>query len=307
MNNPLQDRRVLVTGVNGQVGRALVAELAGQCELIKAARSGADVDFDLENFDQIRSVIAEVQPDIVLNPAAYTQVDQAEDEPERAMRINADAPGVLAEACKQTNALLVHYSTDYVFNGRASQPYKETDMPDPINTYGASKLAGERAISEIAGQHLILRTCWVYDALGKNFPNTILEKAKTTAELKVVDDQVGTPTSARLIADLSRRLVERAATEGLASFESDRLFHVTSGGACSWFEFASRIVELAAESGELQATSITPVKTGYFPTKAERPHWSVLDTDRLSGRLQCTLPGWEEDLDDHWWPAKACR
>ena len=197
----LANQKILVTGVNGQVGAALVKELTGNCELITANRTGvgADVAMDLTDLMQVEATILSLKPNIVINPAAYTQVDQAEDEPELAFLINGEAPGIMAKACKAIDALFIHYSTDYVFNGQSETPYTEDDPTDPINVYGASKLAGEQAIQAVNGEHLIFRTCWVYDEAGKNFPRTILDRARTMEALRVVNDQFGTPTSAEFM------------------------------------------------------------------------------------------------------------
>lgn len=290
----LTSKRILVTGVNGQVGGALAKQLQGQCELITAARAGADIDLDLSNLDQIKDVINELKPDIIINPAAYTQVDQAEDEPEQARAINARAPEVLAELSKKHDALLIHYSTDYVFNGQGSEPCKEDDATDPINVYGQTKLEGEQAIQAIDCDHLIFRTCWVYDAHGKNFPNAILNRAKTMSTLKVVNDQIGTPTSADFITEVTLTAVEKNLQQAMAGSGRNRLYNLRPEGQCSWYDFAQEIVRIGRQHNELAVEEILAVPSSEFPTKAQRPNWSVLAIDKLKSDFQISPEHWAE-------------
>lgn len=186
-----RQKRVLVTGINGQVGRALASELQGQCELITSTRAGegASIALDLQDHSGLKHALAELKPDIIISPAAYTAVDKAEQESEIAHAINGVAPGIMAEVSKQLGTTLIHYSTDYVFDGNSDEPYKESDATKPVNIYGASKLAGEQAIQAVDCQHLIFRVCWVYDAYGKNIPNAILARARQQEQLRVVNDQ----------------------------------------------------------------------------------------------------------------------
>ena len=294
LNDTLKNKKILVTGVNGQVGRAVVEQLTGKCQLITAARDGADVVFDLGNFQQIRDVIAEIKPDIVINPAAYTKVDQAEDEPELAMRINGQAVGVIAESCKSIDALLIHYSTDYVFKGDGKEPYKEDDATDPVNVYGESKLAGEQAIQAVNCRHLIFRTCWVYDAHGRNFVNAILDRARKMEDLKVVNDQIGTPTSAFFIAETTYKLL---ISERLADFDltsGNRVFNLRPDGECSWHEFAEFLVNLEGSKEALRVKNILAVDSSEFPTRAVRPNWSVLDNQKLKLSVDLRLSHWRE-------------
>ncbi|MFA7553083.1 MAG: dTDP-4-dehydrorhamnose reductase [Spongiibacteraceae bacterium] len=295
MNN-INKKRVLVTGVHGQVGRALKKALGQQCELVTAARAGADVNFDLSDAAQIKKAIEVVKPDIVINPAAYTQVDNAEDEVELARLINATAPGVMAELCKKQNALLVHYSTDYVFNGRGSRPYTEDDAVDPINVYGKTKLAGEQAIQAVNCNHLIFRTCWVYDARSKNFPNAILARAKTMETLKVVNDQLGTPTWAGFIADTTIKTINKVLDIEPCPLNSNRIYNLMPDGQASWYDFADALIkqELAAKDGaQLMVKEIIPVSTAEFPTKANRPAWSVLDNQKLKKDFGVEIDHWQ--------------
>jgi dTDP-4-dehydrorhamnose reductase len=293
MDNQLAKKRILVTGVTGQVGRALSQQLKGRCELVTAARHGADINLDLSNFDQITSTINNIRPDIVINPAAYTQVDQAEDELELASIINGQAPGIIAEACKKIDATLIHYSTDYVFNGKANKPYKETDPTDPVNVYGETKLAGEKAIQAVDCGHLIFRTCWVYDAFGKNFPNAILNRAKTIETLKVVNDQIGTPTSAEFIADITQKALVQSLTNGIHSSRSNHIYNLRPDGECSWFDFAKEVIEYMKPRQQLVVNDILPVPSSAFPTKAARPSWSVLDNNKIKDDFSLEFEQWQ--------------
>ena len=299
MLNELKNKRVLVTGVTGQVGRALVQSLSGCSKLVTVARSGADVDLDLADSDKIVAMMESLKPDIVINPAAYTQVDKAEDEPEIAQRINADAPGVLAEQCKKYGSMLIHYSTDYVFPGTGEKPLTETDPVSPINVYGKTKLAGEVAIQAVNCDHLIFRTCWVYDSVGKNFLNTIARLACERSELQIVDDQFGTPTSADFIAQITRQVVEHCIDRSeLHRQGGNRLYNLTANGYTSWFGFAERIVNGVKKYKDVMATEIKPVATEKFPTKAKRPNWSVLSTEKLISDFDIHLSSWESLVDE---------
>ena len=292
MGSTLQGKRVLVTGVKGQVGRALAEELAGKCELVTAARNGADLDFDLENLDQIRNAIADVKPDFVINPAAYTKVDQAEDEPELTRIINGKAPGVMAEACKAIDALLVHYSTDYVFPGDSTEPYTEEESTGPINMYGQTKLEGELAIQEVNCRHLIFRTCWIYDADGRNFVNAILGRARKMRQLKIVNDQLGTPTSAAFIARITQQALEVSINKGMAHDTGNRVYNLCPDGYCSWYDFACHIIDKAQEQGELAVREVLSVDSNEFPTKAKRPNWSVLANGKLIESFGLDVKNW---------------
>jgi dTDP-4-dehydrorhamnose reductase len=293
----LSTKRILVTGVTGQVGGALKAALQGRCELITAARSGADIDFDLSDHAKIKKIIAEIKPDVIINPAAYTQVDQAEDEPELAMSINGIAPGVIAEGCKKHQTKLIHFSTDYVFDGSANKPYTETDKTAPINVYGKTKLAGEQAIQSVGCDHLIFRTCWVYDAFGKNFVNAILNRARTMETLKVVNDQQGTPTWAGFIASTIKDILEQPQFEGVVSEHSNRIYNLRPNGVCSWYDFAREIVDFAAVKEHLVVKKILPVSSSEFPTKAYRPSWSVLDNDKIKEHFNLSVASWQKYMD----------
>ena len=257
---------LLLIGRGGQVGWELERALA-------PLGAVAAIDFpelDLDDVDAIRRLVRETRPQTIVNAAAYTAVDKAEAEPERAMRINGVAPGVLAEEAKRLGALLVHYSTDYVFDGGARRPYSEADAPRPLNAYGRSKLAGDEAIAASGARHLILRTSWVYGLRGRNFLLAILERVRRGETLRVVDDQIGAPTWCRQIAEVTTRVLASREEGGQG------LYNLTAAGETSWCGFARAIVQLAGGSVEVQ-----PITTADFPTAAARPHYSVLDNTRL--------------------------
>ena len=270
--------RILLTGRNGQVGWELERKLAPLGEVIATDRA----TLDLAEPDAIRRAVREAKPQIIVNAAAYTAVDQAESEPELAMQINGSAPGVLAEEAKRLGALLVHYSTDYVFDGEKATPYLEDDPPNPINVYGKTKLEGERAIQAVGCRHLILRTSWVYGARGKNFLLTILRLASEGRELRVVDDQIGAPTASFAISQATAQLV-RAGARGL--------YHLCAAGAASWCGFARAIL---AQAGI--AAPVTAIRTEDYPTPARRPRNSRLDCTRLLKDHGLALAPWEEAL-----------
>ncbi|HWA38225.1 MAG TPA: dTDP-4-dehydrorhamnose reductase [Burkholderiales bacterium] len=268
--------KVLVTGVTGQVGAALLPRLAG-FEVVAVERA----QLDLADPDLLSGFIRDTGPDIILNAAAYTAVDRAESERALAMKVNADAPAVLAEEAKRSGSLLVHYSTDYVFDGEKAAPYVENDPTNPLSVYGATKLAGEQAIVASGCRHLILRTSWVYAARGRNFLLTILRAAKERPELRVVNDQFGAPTSADAIADGTLRILKEKA-EGV--------FHMTCAGRTSWHGFAEEIVRCAG-----LAAAVTPITTAEYPTAARRPRNSVLDNAKLAKTLGWSMPEWRAE------------
>jgi dTDP-4-dehydrorhamnose reductase len=289
--------RILLFGANGQVGHELRRSLAPFGTLVCTTRSGRLGDgtaCETADFDQpstLAALVDRVAPDVVVNAAAHTAVDRAEDEPEAAFRANALAPEAIARACAERAALLVHYSTDYVFDGTAARPYREDDPTAPLGVYGASKLAGEQAIRDSGARHMIFRTAWVYAAHGSNFLRTMLRLAGERDELRVVADQVGTPTSAALIADVTATAVSSAvATSGL--------WHLTAAGHCSWHGFAEAIVGRAAERGLIpRAPRVIGIPTSAYPTRARRPAWSCLDTSALQRDFGVVLPEWQQDLD----------
>ncbi len=304
--------RILVTGANGQVGFELLRSLSGQGEVIAAARDR----MDLSDPDSIRRAVREAAPGLIVNAAAYTAVDQAEKEPELALAVNGTAPGILAEEAKRLGAALIHYSTDYVFDGGKASPYTEEDEPRPINVYGKTKLAGERAIQAVGVPHLILRTSWVYAASGKNFLRTILRLAGERDELKIVDDQIGAPTWSRAIAEATGEILTRMhcgqARFGEACAKQSGIYNLTAAGQTSWHGFATVILSNAAKvqprasAPALERVPIAldcvptlkPIPTEQYPTPARRPRNSVLSHDKLQREFGVVLPDWQVSLAD---------
>jgi dTDP-4-dehydrorhamnose reductase len=270
--------KILLTGRNGQVGWELARLLPALGEMRSTARD----ELDLADADAVRRLVREARPQVIVNAAAYTAVDKAEAEPELAMRVNGTAPGVMAEEAKRLGALLVHYSTDYVFDGTKSSPYVEEDAPAPLNIYGSTKLAGERAIRQSGCRHLTLRTSWVYGPRGKNFYLTIAAKAAKGERLRVVDDQRGVPTTGRFLAEMTLALLAK---------EASGVLHLVPGGETTWYGFAREIVKLTKSSSEVQ-----PIKSGEFPAAARRPANSVLDNRKAAALLDAALPHWLQGL-----------
>jgi dTDP-4-dehydrorhamnose reductase len=283
---------ILLIGSNGQVGSYLVEVLAQVGDIIPITR----VDVDLANPESLRKAIRESQPQIIVNAAAYTAVDKAESEPQLAEAINGAAPGVMAEEAEKLGAYLIHISTDYVFDGSNSCPYRETDVTNPVSAYGRSKLAGEQAIQQICSRYLILRTAWVYGNLGKsNFVKTMLRLGRDRQEIRVVADQVGTPTSARNIAEAIASLVLRIQTDTVPS--PTGIYHYTNSGAASWYDFAQAIFEEAKILGfPLQIQQVIPITTPEYPTPATRPAYSVLACQKISTLLGTYPPHWRQSL-----------
>ena len=289
--------KILLFGASGQVGHELRRSLAPLGDVVLAARRPVLADgtaCELADFDAPASLpplIERHAPDVVVNAAAYTAVDRAEDEADAAFRANAAAPGTIAEACARRGALLVHYSTDYVFDGTGARPYRETDPTAPVGVYGASKLAGEHAIAASGCHYLILRTAWVYASHGHNFLATMLRLARERDELRVVADQIGTPTPAGLIADVTAQVLRDPPP-------ASGVWHLTAAGSTSWHGFASAIVERAKALGLLaQQPAILPIATSDYPTRATRPAYSCLDTSRLQTDFAIRLPDWREGLE----------
>ena len=288
--------RILLLGANGQVGTELRRSLLGLGDVVAATRTGQLPDggaceaVDLAQVGNIAAAVNRIGPDIVVNAAAYTAVDRAESEPELAYRINAEAPGVLADACHGRGIPLVHYSTDYVFDGRGSRPYREDDPTDPQNVYGASKLAGEQAIEASGADHVILRTAWVYGLHGHNFLRTMLRLGTERDALDVVDDQRGCPTPSWLIADVTAGILKRG------TFGSG-IMHLVTSGETTWHGFAQAIFDDAVAVGRLDhAPLVRPVSSSRCPMPVRRPMYSALDTARLRKTYGLELPGWREAL-----------
>lgn len=280
---------ILLTGVKGQVGWELQRSLASLGEVVAVDRE----DMDLADAAAIRTKVQEIAPRVIVNPAAYTAVDRAESEPERARLINAVAPGILAEAALRCGAILVHYSTDYVFDGSKDTAYLEDDAPHPLNVYGATKLAGEAAIRAAGVRHLILRTSWVYGLRGGNFLLTMQRLMRERTELKIVDDQIGAPTWSRLIAEATAQILAQCLSpaRGADRPEPWGTYHLTCGGETSWYGFAAAIAELGG-----YPTRLNPIPSSDYPTPARRPTNSRLDNAKLARVFGLRLPHWREAL-----------
>jgi dTDP-4-dehydrorhamnose reductase len=286
--------KILLTGKDGQVGFELVRALAPLGEVVAAGRA----ECDLQDAGALRELVRSHAPDLIVNAAAYTAVDRAESEGEAAFAINARAPGILGEEAARLGALVVHYSTDYVFDGFGQTPYAEGDTPDPQNVYGSSKLAGERKLAEACSRHLILRTSWVLGSHGGNFAKTMLRLAAERERLTVVDDQVGAPTSAALLADLTAHLVRQHVREGGTSFPYGT-YHVAAAGETNWYEYARFVLDAAHAAGRpLRAgpADVLPVKSAAYPTAAKRPANSRLDTSLFRHTFGLRLPPWQDGV-----------
>jgi dTDP-4-dehydrorhamnose reductase len=287
--------RILIVGNAGQLGRELEQAFAGIGPIVAVDRESVD----LADADQTRSLVRRASPDLILNAAAYTAVDRAESEPELAHAINAQAPRVLAEEALQRNALFVHYSTDYVFDGSKTGPWVETDLPNPLNVYGASKLAGEQAVEKVGGRSLIFRTSWVYGPHGNNFLLTMLRLGRERDRLSIVDDQVGAPTTSIELARATHNIVISMFAGRYGNPEScSGLYHMTCAGSVSWFGFAQAIFTRAAELLDAKAPQLSPIPTSAYPTPAARPRNSVLSNAKLATRFSVRLPAWESALEE---------
>ena len=287
--------KILLTGKNGQVGFELQRALAPLGEVVAVDHQ----ECDLADADAIRRLVAEVKPQVIINPAAYTAVDKAEAEPELAQAINAIAPGVFGEEAARLGALVIHYSTDYVFDGSKPGAYLETDATNPQSVYGKTKLAGEQALQASGADHLIFRTSWVFGAHGANFAKTMLRLAAERDGLKIVADQFGAPTSAALLADVTAQVLGRYKREGRAGFPFG-LYHLVAGGCTTWHEYAQTVVRAALAAGKplkLTADDILPIATADYPLPAPRPSNSRLDTSRLRQSFGLELPDWQRGLD----------
>ena len=273
----------------GQLGTELQASMAALGEI-----SAYDIhNLNLENTEAVRETIHAVQPKVIVNASAYTAVDQAEREAEKALKVNGEIPGLLAEEASRLKALLIHYSTDYVFDGAKGALYVETDVPNPLSVYGASKLAGEQAIQSGAARYLILRTAWVYSRNRNSFVTKVLEWSRKQEIMSVVSDQVSNPTWARSLADVTARLLEK----GLEFLEERQgLYHVAGNGCASRLDWARKIIELDPHKEEQKVQQIVPALTSDFPTPAERPLFSALNCSLFQSTFGIPLPGWEEAL-----------
>ena len=296
--------KILLFGKNGQVGWELQRSLAPLGELIaldfraenNPAIDGVALQGDFSRPETLRETVQRVRPDVIVNAAAHTAVDKAESEPELARALNATSVGVLAEEAERIGAALVHYSTDYVFDGSGTRPWLETDTPAPLNVYGQTKLEGEQLVQQHCARHLIFRTSWVYAARGANFVKTMLKLGQERDALNIINDQHGAPTGAELLADVTahaiRHLMRDAACAGL--------YHLVAAGETTWHGYASHVLERARQAGlpiRVAASAIQPVATSAFPTPARRPHNSRLDTHKLQNAFGLALPHWQTGVD----------
>jgi dTDP-4-dehydrorhamnose reductase len=285
--------KILLTGINGQVGWELQRTLMSLGEVIPAGREV----MDLASPDSIRTAIRKFEPHLIVNPAAYTAVDKAELEPELAQAINGVAPGIMAEEAFRLGAAIVHFSTDYVFDGDRSTPYQETDATKPLGVYGKTKLAGEIAIQSVDVPHLILRTSWVYSRMGKNFLLTMLKLARERQELRIVSDQIGAPTWNRAIAEVTAQILAQG-IHNLPEFLHDHsgIYHLSAGGVTSWHGFATAIFAADPQRSEQIVTSVLPISTADYPTPTRRPQYSLLDNTKLHNTFGLGLPNWQQSL-----------
>jgi dTDP-4-dehydrorhamnose reductase len=287
--------RVLIVGNAGQVGVELQRCFAGCGEIVGVDRESVD----LAQADQVRELVRRIEPEIILNAAAYTAVDRAESEPELAMAINAEAPRILAEEALRANALLVHYSTDYVFDGLKQSEWTEQDAPAPLNAYGASKLAGEEAIRQVGGRVLIFRTSWVYGPHGSNFLLTMLRLARQRDSISVVGDQIGSPTTSIELARATQAIVSGVIAGRFGATEDwAGLYHMTCCGSTSWFGFAQAIFARAEKLLDGKVPQVTQIASQDYPTAAVRPRNSVLSNAKLERRFGVRLAPWETALDE---------
>ena len=289
--------RIFLIGANGQVGQAWRERFSDGSVVHATDRSSLDLQQTDRLADRLHEYLQQAQPTVIVNAAAYTAVDQAEDDEHRAYDINALAPGVIAEVAARHGIPLIHYSTDYVFDGQGDRPFQESDPTAPLSVYGRSKLAGERAIQAAGGAHLIFRTSWVFGAHGQNFLKTMLRLAQTRDALSVVDDQIGAPTSADLLVDIPWQILQQLTDRNDARWG---LYHLCPTGSTSWHGYASYAIEHARELGwpiKVTQQAIAPVSSGEFPVKAQRPHNSRLSTDKLQQMFGLTLPAWQAGVD----------
>ncbi|MDR9458083.1 MAG: dTDP-4-dehydrorhamnose reductase [Salegentibacter sp.] len=277
-------KKVLVTGASGQLGRCFQKITSEYPELKFKSLDSSELDITDENL--LQQIFSAEKPDYCINCAAYTNVEKAEDDKETAFKINAEGVKKLAEVCKTAGTVLIHFSTDYVFDGKASEPYQETDKVNPINVYGASKLKGEEYIRQILDKYFIFRTSWLYSEFGHNFFNTILKKAEEGASLNITTNQIGTPTNANDLANFVLQLINEENTHF-------GLYHYSNTGEATWFDFAKAILDLAGKSKEVDIN-----KSGYYKTRAKRPVFSVLNKNKLQQNLRKPVLNWRDSLED---------
>jgi len=283
--------RVLLLGAGGQLGMELKRELDAESELTALART----DLDFTDEDAIRAAVRLTKPEIVVNAAAYTAVDKAESESELCAQVNAVAPGVIADEIGKTNGWLIHYSTDYVFDGSGNKPWLESDATGPLGVYGQTKLDGELAIAATGCRHVILRTSWVYAAEGRNFLHTMLRLGKEREQLKIVDDQIGAPTTAEALTEATQVVLRRLISSKTSASPAG-VYHLTCGGSTSWCGFAKAIFE--AFSSRQRVPEVLPIPSEAYPTPAKRPRNSRLCCDKFFGQFGYCMPEWQDALRD---------
>lgn len=285
---------ILLFGKNGQVGWELQRALAPLGNLIVVDRHSSDYCGDFENPEGLAETVRRIKPAVIVNATAYTAVDKAESEQDKARLVNATSIAALAEVAEETGAWLIHYSTDYVFDGSGDRPWCEDDATAPLNTYGQTKLEGEQAIARTMTKYLIFRTSWVYAAKGNNFAKTMLKLAKDRDSLSVINDQFGAPTGAELIADCTAHAIRVALANGSVA----GLYHLIAAGETTWHAYATKVIAFAKEQGvELQVQTINAVPTSAFPTPAKRPANSRLNTEKFQQAFGLTLPDWQVGVE----------
>ncbi len=286
-------KKILQIGTNGQLGWELLSTCAPLGEVVALDYP----DLDLSDSSGLHELVKSVNPDIIINAAAYTNVDKAESEPEKARAINATGPGILAEEAKKINAVLVHYSTDYVFDGTKGSPYLETDTPKPLSVYGQTKLEGEQAVAASGCVNLVLRTSWVYSMRQGGFVTKVLQWARTQEVMRVVDDQISGPTSARMLAEITALILAQGRDDVFGYLkEKGGLYHCAGGGSCSRYEWAKAILELDPRKEEQKVKQLLPAKSSDFAVPANRPMVSVLNCERLNQKTGLSCPEWKSDL-----------
>ncbi len=292
--------KILLFGKGGQVGWELQRSLAPLGELIALDHDSTEHCGDFSNLAGLAETVRAVQPDIIVNAAAHTAVDKAESEPELVRTLNALAPQVLAKEAAKLGAWLVHYSTDYVFDGSGDTPWVETDTPGPLSVYGATKLEGEQLIAAANPRHLIFRTSWVYAARGGNFAKTMLRLAQERDKLTVINDQIGAPTGADLLADVTAHAIRQVLQQEELIETTSGIYHLVASGETNWFEYAKHVLaqaQLVQPAIQIKATQVDPVPTSAFPTPAKRPHNSRLNTQKLQAIFGLTLPPWQAGVN----------